>query len=56
MSKGKGTESGEQAWFWTPEWQEGEREATREIWEGGLSPKFHSMDAVREHLSEAEGC
>jgi AbrB family looped-hinge helix DNA binding protein len=25
----------EQAWFWTPEWQEGERQADREIASGG---------------------
>ena len=54
MSEGKRIETSEQAWFWTPEWQEGEREATREIAEGRLSTKFHSMDEVREHLSEAE--
>ncbi len=42
----------EQAWFWTPEWQDGEREASKEIREGGLSPKFRSMNEIREHLSE----
>ena len=42
----------EQAWFWTPEWQDGEREASKEIREGQLSPKFHSMDEIREYLSE----
>ena len=43
----------EQAWVWTPAWQEGEREVSEQIRDGQLSPKFHSMDEIREYLSEA---
>lgn len=33
----------EQAWFWTPEWQAGEREASRDIAEGRVE-RFDSDD------------
>ncbi|HEY7123945.1 MAG TPA: AbrB/MazE/SpoVT family DNA-binding domain-containing protein [Ktedonobacterales bacterium] len=39
-----GTIDPDQAWFWTPEWQEGERQADREIAEG----------RVRRHMSDEE--
>ncbi len=45
----------EQAWFWTPEWQEGEREVSEQIRDGQLSPKFHCMDEISAYFSEAEG-
>jgi len=32
-----------QAWFWTPEWQAGEREAETDIQEGRIT-RFGSMD------------
>ena len=34
----------------TPASYEGEREATEEIREGQLSPKFRNMDAIEEYL------
>ncbi len=43
----------EQAWFGGCGWQEGEREVSEQIRDGQLSPKFHSMDEIREYLSEA---
>ncbi len=43
----------EQAWFGGCGWQEGEREASKEIRKGRLSPKFHSMYEIRKYLSEA---
>ncbi len=33
-----------QAWFWTPEWQAGEREATAEL-EAGKGTRFESDEA-----------
>jgi hypothetical protein len=33
----------EQLWFWTPEWQAGEREVDREL-QAGLYEDFDSMD------------
>lgn len=38
-----------QAWFWTPEWQAGEREAEREIAEG-RGEKFDSDETFLEAL------
>ena len=33
-----------QAWFWSPQWQAGEREADREIAAGDLSPAYGSAE------------
>ena len=43
----------DQLWFWTPEWQEGEREATREIQSEELSPLLNSMDEITKFLSSS---
>ena len=40
----------DQAWFWTPEWQAGEKEASEEIQQGRLSTKLHSAREIRQHL------
>lgn len=40
----------DQALFWTPEWQEGEREADEQIASGNLSPVFDSVDDMFDHL------
>jgi hypothetical protein len=45
----KGPIDPEQAWFWTPEWQSGEREAGTEIAEGS-GVVFHSTDEFIAHL------
>ena len=37
----------DQAWFWTKEWQEGEKEATEDIKKGQVK-KFSSMDKLLE--------
>ncbi|HUY47759.1 MAG TPA: hypothetical protein VMV92_18835 [Streptosporangiaceae bacterium] len=42
----------EQVWFWTPEWQTGEQEATAEIIRGDLSPVFESADEMFEYLDD----
>lgn len=40
----------DQAWFWTPEWQEGEREADEDIKAGRLSGPFKTMEELKKHL------
>ena len=40
----------DQAWFWTPEWQTGEEEASLEIQQGHLSRKLLSAEDIRQHL------
>jgi hypothetical protein len=45
----KGPVDPDQAWFWTPEWQSGEREADAEIAEGA-GAVFHSTDEFIAHL------
>jgi AbrB family looped-hinge helix DNA binding protein len=40
----------DQAWFWTPEWQAGERVADEDIKAGRLSGPFKTMDELKKHL------
>lgn len=40
----------DQSWFWTPEWQAGEREADEQIAAGG-GKVFHDLDEMFEHLN-----
>ncbi len=40
----------DQAWFWSEEWQEMEREADKAIAEGELSGPFDSVDDLIHHL------
>ena len=40
----------DQAWFWTPEWQKGEREADEDIKAGRLSGPFKTIDELKKHL------
>ena len=42
----------DQSWFWTAEWQAEENEATPEIERGELSKPLHSVEEIRQHLSE----
>jgi len=43
----------DQAWFWTPEWQAGEREADEQIARG--EGTFHdSAEAMFEHLARLD--
>lgn len=39
-----------QAWFWTPSWQEGEREASEQL-AAGLGTTYEDSDAFLESLS-----
>jgi hypothetical protein len=40
----------DQAWFWTPEWQAGEREATAQIAAGDVEV-FDTIEALLNHLA-----
>ena len=40
----------DQAWFWSPEWQASEREASEAIETGNLSGPFETLDDVLAHL------
>jgi AbrB family looped-hinge helix DNA binding protein len=42
----------DQAWFWTPEWQKGEREAEEDMRAGRLSGPFKSVDELMKHLGD----
>ena len=42
----------DQAWFYTEEWQEKEREADEAIARGEVSQPFTSVDALMAHLQE----
>jgi hypothetical protein len=41
-----------QAWFWTPAWQEGEREVDHAIATGDLSPVFSTLDELFSDLDD----
>lgn len=43
----------DQAWFWTREWQEREREADEAIAAGEVSGPFDSVDDLLAHLKQA---
>ena len=42
-----------QAWFWTPEWQEGEREVEEDIRAGRLVGPFKSIEEMKKHFGDA---
>lgn len=42
----------DQAWFWTPEWQAGELEASAQIARGDLSDVFESADEMFSDLDK----
>lgn len=50
--RGLKTIPADQAWFWTPEWQAGEREASEAIRHGDLSPVFDSADDMFAYLDK----
>ncbi len=50
----KGPIDPDQAWFWTPEWQAGEREADAEIAAGG-GTRYHSDEEFLAALDERSG-
>ncbi|HEX9641974.1 MAG TPA: AbrB/MazE/SpoVT family DNA-binding domain-containing protein [Candidatus Krumholzibacteria bacterium] len=40
----------DQAWFWTREWQRGERRAQEDIRAGQVSGPFRKIDELKRHL------
>jgi len=40
----------DQAWFWSPEWQKGEREAEEDIRAGRLAGPFKTVKDLKKHL------
>jgi len=40
----------DQRWFWTPEWQAGEREASAQIAAGGSGKVYYDLDSFFESL------
>ena len=56
MVRGLKSIPADQAWFWTPEWQEGERQADADL-AAGRFHRFHSeeeMDAWLDSLGSAD--
>jgi AbrB family looped-hinge helix DNA binding protein len=43
-----------QAWFWTKEWQEKERQAEEDIKAGRVSGPFKGVEELRGHLEGAK--
>jgi AbrB family looped-hinge helix DNA binding protein len=43
----------DQAWFWTPEWQAGEREVEEDIRAGRVSGPFKTVEEMKKHLGDA---
>jgi AbrB family looped-hinge helix DNA binding protein len=50
--RGLKTIPADQAWFWSPEWQAGEREADEEIGRGDLSPVYDDAEAMFADLEK----
>jgi antitoxin PrlF len=50
----KGPIDPDQAWFWTPEWQAGEREADADI-AAGRETRYHSDEEFLAALDERSG-
>jgi len=44
--RGLKTIPADQAWFWSPEWQAGEREADEQITRGDLSPVYSTAEEM----------
>jgi len=42
-----------QAWFWTEEWQEKERQADEDTKTGRVSGPFKDVEELRKHLEQA---
>lgn len=44
----------DQAWFWTPEWQEKEREADRDMKEGRYEDFENAEDLLKDFYGDEE--
>jgi antitoxin PrlF len=52
--RGLKTIPADQAWFWSPEWQAGERQADEEIARGDLSPVHGSAEEMFADLDKRD--
>ena len=43
----------DQAWFWTPEWQQDERKADEDIRAGRVSGPFKTVEEMKKHFGDA---
>ena len=43
----------DQAWFWTPEWQEGEREVDEDLRAGRIIGPFKNIEEMKKHFGDA---
>jgi len=43
----------DQAWFWSREWQEGEREVDEDIKAGRLIGPFKTIEELKKHFGDA---
>lgn len=43
----------DQAWFWTREWQEGEREVDEDLRAGRVLGPFRSIEEMKKHFGDA---
>ena len=43
----------DQAWFWTPEWQGGEREVDEDIRAGRVIGPFKTIEEIKKHFGDA---
>jgi len=43
----------DQAWFWSREWQEAEREVDEDLREGRVLGPFRSIEEIKKHFGDA---
>ena len=43
----------DQAWFWTREWQEGERQVEEDVRAGRLVGPFKNIEELKKHFGDA---
>ena len=43
----------DQAWFWSQEWQEGEREVDQDLRGGRVLGPFRSIEEMKKHFGDA---
>jgi AbrB family looped-hinge helix DNA binding protein len=43
----------DQAWFWSPEWQAGEREVDEELRAGRVIGPFNNVEEMKKHFGDA---
>ncbi len=43
----------DQAWFWSREWQEGEREVDEDLRAGRVAGPFKTVEEMKKHFGDA---